>query len=113
MRAWLRVNGVFGRVVEPGSQITPTVILEASIHELYGDFRQASRPVGTMGIHIMCYEVQDGQPRSIVFNRYCFQQTALARKTPGALIAAWDQDLREIMNQINSEYEKSSSIRRQ
>jgi cholesterol transport system auxiliary component len=112
IRASMRTSGVFGRVVEPGSGIMPTVIVEASINELYGDFRQASRPVGTMGIHIMCYEVQDGEPRHIVFDKYCLQETALARKTPGALMAAWDEDLREIMNQINSDYAKASSIAR-
>ncbi len=112
IRASMRASGAFGRVVEPGSAIIPTVILEASINELYGDFRQASRPLGTMGIHIMCYEVQDGEPRNILFDDYCFQERQLARRTPGALMAAWDEDLREIMNQINSDYAKTSSIGR-
>jgi cholesterol transport system auxiliary component len=112
IRAWMRTSGVFGRVLEPDSGILPTMIVAVSINELYGDFRQASRPVGTMGIHIMCYEVRDGQPQHIVFDKYCLQETALARKTPSALVAAWDEDLREIMNQINSEYAKTSSIAR-
>ena len=112
IRASMRAGGVFGRVVEPGSGILPTVIVEASINELYGDFRRASRPVGTMGIHIVCYEVQDGEPRGIIFDKYCLQETVLTRKTPGALMAAWDEDLREIMNQINSDYGKTSSIGR-
>jgi hypothetical protein len=30
----------------------------------------------------------------------------LARKTPDALMAAWNIDLREIMSEINSEYAK-------
>lgn len=107
IRASMRASEVFGRVVEPGSGIMPNVIVEASINELYGDFRLAPRPVGTMGIHFMCYEVQDGEPRRIVFDKYCLQETALARKTPAALMAAWDQDLRAIMNQINSEYAKT------
>ena len=112
IRASMRASGVFGRVVDPGSAITPTVLVEASINELYGDFRQASRPIGTMGIHIICYEVQDGEPRHIIFDKYCLQETALARKTPSALVAAWDEDLREIMNQINSEYAKTNSTAR-
>lgn len=112
IRASMRASGVFGRVVEPGSGIMPTLIVEAAINELYGDFRQASSPVGTMGIHIMCYEVQDSEPRHIVFDKYCFKETALARRTPDALMAAWDEDLREIMNQIDSEYAKTSSINR-
>jgi hypothetical protein len=107
MRASMRASGVFGRVVEPGSGISPTVIVEASVNELYADFRHSSRPVGTMGIHVMCYEVQDGEPRHIILDQYCFQETVLARKTPAALMAAWDEDLREIMDRVNSEFAKS------
>ena len=34
IRASMRASGVFGRVVESGSRIAPTVIVEASINEL-------------------------------------------------------------------------------
>ena len=112
IRASMRASGVFGGVVESGSRIAPTVIVEASINELYADFRQASRPVGTMGIHIICYDLQDSEPRHIVFDKYFLQETALARKTPSALMAAWDEDLRQIMYQFNSEYAKTSSTGR-
>src|SRR5437899_1207828 len=44
IRAWMRASGVFGRVVEPGSGLTPTLVAEVSVNELYGDFSQASRP---------------------------------------------------------------------
>src|SRR6266446_2755978 len=39
IRAWMRASGVFGRVVEPGSGLAPTLIIEVSVNELYGDFR--------------------------------------------------------------------------
>src|SRR5258707_1035654 len=47
IRAWMRASGVFGRVVEPGSGLTPSLVAEVSVNELYGDFRKASRLVGT------------------------------------------------------------------
>src|ERR1700719_3585728 len=56
IRAWIRGSGVFGRVVEPGSGLAPTLVAEVSINKLYGDFRKASQPVGTMEIHFMFYE---------------------------------------------------------
>jgi cholesterol transport system auxiliary component len=109
IRAWMSASGVFGRVVEPGSDLTPSLIVEISINELYGDFRNPSRPLGTMGIHIMCYEKENRAPRRVILDKYCSHETPLSRKTPGALMAAWDTDLREIMNQINSEYAKTNS----
>ena len=109
IRAWMRAGGVFGRVVEPGSGLRPTLVAEVSVNEFYGDLRQASRPVGTMQIHFICYEVKDGDPGRIVLDRVCAHETPLARKTPKALMAAWDADLREIMGEINSEYSKAIS----
>jgi hypothetical protein len=109
IRAWMRAGGAFGRVVEPGSSITPTLFVEASVNELYGDFRKPSQPVGRMAIHFTCYEAADGEPRQIVFDRFCSHETPLARKTPSALMAAWDAALREIMNELTSEYAKTIS----
>lgn len=107
IRAWMRATGVFGRVLEPGSGLTPNLIVEVSINELYGDFRKPSQPVATMALHFMCYEIQDGAPRRIFFDNTCSHQTPLTGKTGEALMAAWETDLREIMNEITSEYAKN------
>ena len=109
IRAWMRASGVFGRVLEPGSGLSPTLVAEVFVNELYGDFRQASRPLGTMEIHFLCYECKDGDPGRIVLDRICAHETPLARKTPGALMSAWDADLRAIMDEIKSEYTKANS----
>jgi hypothetical protein len=109
IRAWMRSGGVFGRVAEPGSGVAPTLMVEVSINELYGDFRNPSHPIATMGLHVMCYEMPDGIPKRVVFDMSCSHETPMARKTPAALMAAWDMDLREIMTEINSEYAKTIS----
>src|SRR6185436_4572509 len=89
IRAWMRASGVFGRVLEPGSGLTATLVAEVSVNQLYGDLRQASGPVGTMEIRFICYEVKDGEPGRIVLDRVFAHETPLARKTPDALMAAW------------------------
>jgi cholesterol transport system auxiliary component len=109
IRASLRAGGVFGRVVDPGSGLVPTLVVEVSVNQLYGDFRQVSKPVATMELHFLCYEVQDGNPGRVVLDRVCARETPLAGKTPAALMAAWDVDLREIMQEINSECAKINS----
>src|SRR5437867_1646888 len=109
IRAWMRASGVFGRVVEPRSGLTPTLVAEVSIKQLYGDLRKASQLVGTMEIRFICYEVKDDDPGRIVLDKVCAHETPLARKTPDALMAAWDADLRAIMEEINSQYAKANS----
>jgi ABC-type uncharacterized transport system auxiliary subunit len=109
IRAWMRASGLFGRVAEPGSALPATLIAEVSVNELYGDFRQASQPVGTMELHFILYEVRNGAPGRVVLDRVCAHETPLARKAPDALMAAWDADLREIMEEINSAHINASS----
>src|SRR5467141_407570 len=62
IRAWMRTSGVMGRVVEPGSRLTPTLVAEVFINELCGDFRKASQPVAAMEIHFILYEVNGDTP---------------------------------------------------
>ena len=109
IRAWLRASGVFGRVLDPGSGLAPTLIAEVSINELYGDFRKSSQPAGIIEVHFVCYEVKDEAAGRIVLDKVCTRETPMTRKTPGALMAAWNADLREIMDEINSAYAKANS----
>ena len=92
IRAWMRASILFGRVVEPGSGLSPSMIAEVSVNELYGDFRKASQPVGTMEIHFILYEAKDDAPGRIILDTVCAHETPLARKTSDALMAAWDTD---------------------
>jgi cholesterol transport system auxiliary component len=108
VRAWMSASGVFGRVVEPGSGLRPALTVEVSICELYGDLRKPAQPVGRMGIHFVCYQVKEGAPGRIVLDTVRAHEAPLARKTPGALMAAWDADLREILKEIGSEYAKAA-----
>jgi cholesterol transport system auxiliary component len=109
IRAWLRGSGLFGRVVGPGSSLSPSLAAEVSINQLYGDFREASKPVATMELHFIFYEIKDEAPARIVLDKVCAHETPLSRKTPDALMTAWDADLRAIMEEINSEYIKAGS----
>jgi hypothetical protein len=109
IRAWMGEGGAFGRVVEPGSGLTPTVVAEVSVNELCGDFRKPSQPVGAMELHFVVYDFNEESPGRIVLDKVCARETPLSQRTPAALMAAWENDLREIMQEINSDYAKASS----
>jgi hypothetical protein len=60
-----------------------------------------------MELHFVCYEIEDGASGRVVLDRVCARETPLAKKTADALMVAWDTDLCEIMEEINSEYTKT------
>jgi ABC-type uncharacterized transport system auxiliary subunit len=109
IRARLRAKGVFGRVADPGSGLAPNLIAEVSINELYGDLRKGPRPLGAMEIHFVCYELKDEVPGRVILDRVYAHEAPMIRKTPGALMAAWDADLQKIVQQINEEFAKANS----
>jgi len=106
IRAGLRQGGAIGRVIEPGSGLTPSMTVEAAVTELYGDFRDLTAPAAAMEIHFIIYEVELGEPGRIVLDKVCSRRTPLARRTPEALVSGWDADLSGILSEINSEYIK-------
>jgi hypothetical protein len=109
IRAWLGVGGAFGRVAEPGSAQASSLVAEVSVNELCGDFRKPSQPSGDMELHFVVYEFKEETPGRVVLDKTCARETPLSQKTPAALMAAWENDLREIMEEINSDYAKASS----
>jgi hypothetical protein len=108
IRAWMRASGAFGRVVDPGSSLIPSMIAEVSVHELYGDFREAFQPVGVMELRFLFFELKDGNPGRLVLDKVVTRRMPLNGRTPDALMTAWDIDLREIMREIQSEYDKAT-----
>jgi uncharacterized lipoprotein YmbA len=106
IRAWMRKSGSFGNVIEPGSGLEPSVIAEATVTELCGDFRKSAQPTGAMTIHFVLFAVDSDGPRNVLLDKILSRQTPLSEKTPAALVAAWDADLREIMEEINSDASK-------
>lgn len=107
IRVWLRSGGAFGHVLESGSSLNPDTIVEASVEELYGDFRKPSEATGVMTIHFTVYDTAGAGPGRVLLDKVCTSATPMARKTPAALMASWDSDLRQIMEELNSAYAKT------
>ncbi len=106
IRAWLRHGGAFGCIIEADSGLHPSLEAEVSINELYGDFRKTGKPVGVLELHFILYEVGQDGPGRVLMDKVCARQTPMAKAAPALLMAAWDADLREIMEEINAELKR-------
>jgi ABC-type uncharacterized transport system auxiliary subunit len=109
IQAWMQQGRAFGHVITPGGGLTPTVVAEATVTELYGDFQNPSQPVAHLEIHFTFYEDREEGAGRVLLDKVCSRETPLARRSATALMAAWDTDLREIMEEINSDYAKANS----
>ncbi len=84
------------------------MVIEATITELSGDFRQPAHPAGVMEIHFVVYEARNGLSGRVVINKTYSHESTLSQKTPTELMLAWENDLRELLASLRTDLAKAN-----
>jgi hypothetical protein len=101
-RNWLAQSGLFKTVLEPGSLLEATHVLEGSVLALYGDLREQNLPQAVLQIRFFLVANQ-GSKFQIVFTRDYRASRQAQEKTPDALVAALDLCLAQILSQLEKD----------
>ncbi len=101
-RQWLSRSGLFQTVLEPGSLVGPTHILESTVLALYGDFRDRNQPQAVLQIRIFLITGTGAQPQ-VVFTRDYQASHEAEAPTAAALVAAFDRDLEQILSALETD----------
>lgn len=100
VRAYLRNSGRFQDVTQPGSSLRPDILLEIFVTELYGDFRNRAAPAAVLS---MDFVFLPGRSREGVLARKTFtRRVPLKARTASALMAGWNEALKDILMQAAS-----------
>jgi hypothetical protein len=97
----LRRGGNFSDVTSPGGLVEPNVLAEASVTELYGDFRPGERPAAIFSIRFVFVEAPGGLPGKVILAREYSRNEFLSERTASALMAGWNHALDEILAEVN------------
>ncbi len=103
VRNWLSASGLFQRVLEPGSYVEPTHIIEGNIVTLYGDYRDKSSPTAVMEIRVFLLKTKAVEAPAIVFGKTYISTARLESKGPEGLIAGFDECLENILTSMESD----------
>jgi cholesterol transport system auxiliary component len=68
VRNWVADTGMFARVLEPGSSIRPTYVLNGTIAACYADIREKAAPAAVLKVRMFLTK-QDGGPETLVWSR--------------------------------------------
>lgn len=104
-RNWLAQSGLFTMVLEPGSLVEPTHILEGNVLALYGDFRGQSLPQAVLEIRIFVVTSRNSRPE-VVFTRDYRASHGAGERTADALVAALNQCLAQILSELEEDLGK-------
>ncbi|MDB5927639.1 MAG: hypothetical protein JWN13_6575 [Betaproteobacteria bacterium] len=102
MAEWLDRAGPFRSVAQPGSPRPAAYVLDATVMELYGDFRDARRPAAVLSVQFALIDQTGARPK-VVHERTIASRVDLPHASPNALVLGYGRALAEILAQLASE----------
>jgi cholesterol transport system auxiliary component len=104
MRGWLRDSGNFIAVTEAGGALKPDFLVEISVSQLFGDFRQPDRPVAVVTMRFVFFNAPNGVPGKVILQQEYSRRIPLSAPTAAALMEGWNQALAEIVAEVSSDF---------
>ena len=102
MAEWLDRSGPFGTVAQPGSARPAQYVLEATVVELYGDFRRERPPAAVMTIQFTLIDQAGARPR-VVHQGTIARRVDLPLASPDALVRGYGKAMAQVLSQLISE----------
>jgi cholesterol transport system auxiliary component len=96
---WLDRAGPFQTVAQPGSARPAAYVLEATVIELYGDFRGERTPAAVLAVQFSLID-QSGPRPKLVREKTIASRVDLPQASPEALVRGYGQALAEILSQL-------------
>jgi ABC-type uncharacterized transport system auxiliary subunit len=99
MAEWLDRSGPFSAVAPPGSAQPAPYVLEATVEELYGDFRAGRPPAAVLSVQFALIGEASARPK-VVYERTFATRVNLSKASPDALVGGYGTALAEILSQV-------------
>ena len=99
MAEWLDRAGPFQSVAQPDSVRAASYILEATVSELYGDFRPGHAPAAVVTVQFALLDLT-GARNKVVLERTIGRRVEIQQASPDALVRGYGEALAEILLQL-------------
>ena len=100
-RQWLDQSGIFRLTVAQGTSFFPFYTLQATIDELYGDYR--SKPEAVVSVQFFLTVTNPNIPTPLITAKRYTQRVALANNQPQTLVLGQQRALTEILQQLEAD----------
>ena len=107
-RCWLARAGLFAAVVNSGSDVLPTHMIEGNVTALYGDFR-GDAAKGVLGVELFLIHADADDGPAVVFHKEYRAAVDLSAKTAEALVEAYNTALGQILTEFEKDLRKRST----
>ena len=101
MAAWLARAGPF-TVIGPESTLPAHYLLEATVTELYGDFRSGRAPAAVMAVQFALIDQTGTRPKAVL-QRSIARRVDLPQASPEFLVRGYGDALAEILAELSTD----------
>ena len=101
MAAWLGRTGRFA-VSGPESTLPAHYLLEATVTELYGDFRSGQAPAAVLAVQFALVDQTPARPKAVL-ERAIARRVDLPRASPDAVVRGYGDALAQILTELNTD----------
>ena len=99
---WLDREGRLGTVGQPGSARSASYVLEATVTELYGDFRPGRRPAAVLAVQFALIDQMGTRPE-VLYERTVAQRVDLPKASPDDLVRGYGTALAGTLSEMAPE----------
>jgi uncharacterized lipoprotein YmbA len=99
MAEWLEHAGPFKTVSQPGNGRSAPYVLEATVTELYGDFRKGRPPAAVVAVQFTLIDQAGARPK-LVHERTIVSRVDLPQASPDALVRGYGKALSGILSEL-------------
>jgi uncharacterized lipoprotein YmbA len=100
-RQWLDQSGIFRIAVAQGTSFFPFYTLQATVDELYGDYR--AKPEAVVSVQFFLTVTNPNIPSPLITAKRYTQRVALTNNLPQTLVLGQQQALAEILQQLEAD----------
>jgi uncharacterized lipoprotein YmbA len=100
-RQWLDQSGIFRITVAQGTSFFPFYTLQATIDEIYGDYR--GKPEAVVSAQFFLTVTNPNLPTPLITAKRYTQRVALANNLPQTLVLGQQRALAEILQQLEAD----------
>jgi cholesterol transport system auxiliary component len=102
-RNWLSRSRLFRRVLDPGSRIDPTHVIEGNVTALYGDFTDRSSPKAVIEMRVFLLKAKAGEEPLSVFGKTYRSSVGIESDGPEALVEALGRCLQTTLSALEND----------
>ena len=108
IRNSLREAGGFSDVAEVGAALKANTLVEISVSQLYGDFRQSGHPAAVLTMRFVFLDAPNGVPEKVIFEREYSRAILLRSATAVVLMEGWNHALAQVLTEVISDFRHSA-----